>query len=88
MVQVYVSNIAWKSSEDDIRNLFEDSGQQVENVRIIKGEDGRSRGFGFVSFTNDRTDISMVIEKLNGQELGGRVLLVQRANGVGSRAKQ
>jgi RNA recognition motif-containing protein len=83
--QVFVANIAWKSTEDDIRRLFEGEGEQIENVRILTGEDGRSRGFGFVTFINDRVNIPQVITKMNGKELGGRPLVVEHAKGFAKR---
>jgi RNA recognition motif-containing protein len=80
-VQVFVANIPWASSEDDIRKLFEDNGEQVENVRIMTGDDKRSRGFGFVTFSDARVNVPQVIEKMNGKELAGRALVVEHAKG-------
>ncbi len=85
-VQVFVANIAWKSTEDDIRNLFEQAGEQVDSVRIMVGEDGRSRGFGFVSFSNRSVNVDQVIAKMNGVDLDGRKLAVQPARGNVKRA--
>lgn len=85
--QVFVANIAWKTTEDDVRRLFEESGEQVELVKImINSEDGRSRGFGFVSFSNNSVNIDQVITKMNGKELDGRPLTVQPARGYARRA--
>lgn len=85
--QVFVANLAWTSTEDDVRRLFEDAGEQVELVKImINPEDGRSRGFGFVSFSNNGVNIDQVIAKMNGKELGGRALTVQPARGNARRA--
>jgi RNA recognition motif-containing protein len=83
--QVFVANIAWKSTEDDIRRLFEDEGEQIDNVRIMTADDGRSRGFGFVTFANDRVNVPQVIAKMNGKELGGRQLVVEHAKGIAKR---
>lgn len=80
-VQVFVANIAWKSTEDDIRQLFEENGERVESVRIMT-ENGKSKGFGFVTFADGRVDVDQVIQRMNGKELGGRNLLVQRARGA------
>ncbi len=84
-LQVFVANLPWKASEDEVRRLFEDSGEQIENVRILTGDDGRSRGYGFVTFSNGPVNVDQVIEKMNGKELSGRPLLVQPANGVKKR---
>lgn len=85
-LQVFVANLAWKSTEDDVRRLFEDEGEQVEHVRIMTNpDDGRSRGFGFVTFSNDRVNIPQIIEKMKGKELDGRSLVVEHAKGNAKR---
>lgn len=86
--QVFVANIAWKSTEDDVRRLFEEAGEQVENVRILTQDDGRSKGFGFVTFSNARVNIPQIIDKMNGKELDGRKLTVQQAKGTSKRQDQ
>lgn len=83
--QVFVANVAWKTSEDAVRLLFEDSGYGISNVKIVMGDDGRSRGFGFVTFTNPKEDVGLVIEKMSGVELEGRKLIVERAKGISVR---
>ena len=61
-----------------LRTAFENSGT-VEDVRIITDrETGRSRGFGFVTFSN-RDDALNAIENLNGHDLDGRPLKVNEA---------
>jgi cold-inducible RNA-binding protein len=77
-MKIYVGNMSFDSSEDDIREAFEAHGQ-VDSVAIITDRDtGRSKGFGFVEMSND-DEARAAIEAINGMELGGRTLNVSEA---------
>jgi len=77
-MKLYVGNLAWGTDEHGLRTHFENFGT-VEDVRIITDrETGRSRGFGFVTFSS-RDDALNAIENLNGQDLDGRPLKVNEA---------
>ena len=74
---IYVGNIAFSTSEDDIRNLFSQFGE-VNSVKFISDrETGRFRGFGFVEMDDDAA--REAVQALNGKELGGRALKVNEA---------
>jgi RNA recognition motif-containing protein len=74
---IYVGNIAFSTSEDDIRNLFSQFGE-VNSVKFISDrETGRFRGFGFVEM--DDNAAREAVQALNGKELGGRALKVNEA---------
>ena len=74
---LYVGNIPYSASEDDIRALFEQHGD-VESVKLINDrETGRFRGFGFVQM--DEGGAGAAIESLNGSDFGGRTLRVNEA---------
>ena len=74
---IYVGNIAFSTSEDDIRNLFAQFGE-VNSVKFISDrETGRFRGFGFVEMNDN--DAREAVQALNGKELGGRALKVNEA---------
>lgn len=74
---IYVGNIAFSTSEDDIRNLFAQFGD-VNSVKFINDrETGRFRGFGFVEM--DDNSAREAIQALNGKEVGGRALKVNEA---------
>ncbi|MDQ7833756.1 MAG: RNA-binding protein [Humidesulfovibrio sp.] len=74
---IYVGNIAFSTSEDDIRNLFSQFGE-VNSVKFISDrETGRFRGFGFVEM--DDNSAREAVQALNGKELGGRALKVNEA---------
>ena len=75
--KLYVGNLPFQTTEDDLDSLFGQVGS-VESVRIITDRDtGRSRGFGFVEMGDEEAD--KAIEQLNGTELEGRALTVNEA---------
>jgi RNA recognition motif-containing protein len=77
-VNIYVSNLAYNTTDDDLRQLFESYGE-VDTIRIITDRDtGQSRGFGFVEMP-DSAAAKAAIQGLQGKELGGRTLTVNEA---------
>ncbi len=77
MTSIYVGNLPFTASEDELRNLFEQYGP-VNSVKLITDRDtGRPRGFGFVEMDQDAA--STAIESLNGKDLGGRSLRINEA---------
>lgn len=77
-MNIYVGNLPFKISEEDLRQLFESYGG-VQSVSIITDrETGRSKGFGFVVMPNDE-EAQRAVEAVNGQDLGGRQLTVNEA---------
>jgi RNA recognition motif-containing protein len=75
---IFVGNLNFNTSEDDLRQAFEAHGQ-VDRVSIMTDrETGRSRGFGFVEMTNAE-EAERAIAALNGSQLGGRTLNVNEA---------
>ena len=78
MKNIFVGNLNYAATEDEIRELFEQFGA-VERVSLISDRDtGRPRGFGFVEMPND-DEGSRAVEELNGVSLGGRTLNVNEA---------
>ena len=78
MKNIFVGNLNFNTSEDDLRQAFEAHGQ-VDRVSIMTDrETGRSRGFGFVEMTNAE-EAERAIAALNGSQLGGRTLNVNEA---------
>lgn len=76
MKKLYVGNLAWGVTDDDLQQLFAEYGSVASAVVITDRETGRSRGFGFVEL-EDGGD--QAIEALNGQDLQGRPLRVNEA---------
>lgn len=75
--KIYVGNLSFKATEDEIRDMFEAYGT-VESVAMINDRDtGRFRGFCFVEMPDD--DALAAIEGLDGAEQDGRVLRVNEA---------
>jgi RNA recognition motif-containing protein len=77
-VNIYVGNLSFSATEQDLRQLFEQYGA-VDKVNLITDRDtGRARGFGFVEMPDTRAAQS-AIQALNGKELNGRALTVNEA---------
>ena len=77
-MEIFVGNLSFGSTEDDIRQMFNAFGT-VERVNVITDrETGRSRGFGFVTMPNE-DEARDAVEGLNGTELQGRTLAVNQA---------
>jgi RNA recognition motif-containing protein len=79
-MKLFVRNIAWEATEDTLRKWLTDAqGYEVSEVRIIQsGEDGRSRGFGFVTFLSDAAGRE-AMRDLDGEVFMGRELHVEEA---------
>jgi len=82
---IFVGNLNFKTSEDDLRKLFEPYGA-VDRVTVLTDRDtGRSRGFAFVEMANtDEGD--KAIAALNGTQLEGRTLNINEARPKGERS--
>jgi RNA recognition motif-containing protein len=77
-VHIFVGNLAFTATEQDVRQLFEPYGA-VETIRLITDRDtGQPRGFGFIDMP-DRREAQSAIAGLQGQEFVGRSLNVTEA---------
>ena len=77
-MDIYVGNLPYDIEESFVRETFEGLGA-VESVKIIMDhETGRSKGFAFVTMTNDE-EARKAIEELNGADLDGRAVKVNEA---------
>jgi RNA recognition motif-containing protein len=77
MTKIYVGNLPFSASENELRDLFGQHGA-VQSVSLITDrETGRPRGFGFVEMS--QADASRAIQNLNGKDMGGRPLRVNEA---------
>lgn len=77
-MNLYVSNIAFKMRDDELRQAFEPYGEIVSAKIIMDRETGRSRGFGFVEYA-DREAGQAAIDALNGADLQGKEISVSEA---------
>ena len=83
-MNMYVGNLAYSVTEDDLKTLFAEFGE-VANVNIIKDKfSGQSKGFGFVEMP-DNSEADKAIKALNGTELQGRDIKVNQARPRGER---
>jgi len=77
MAKIYVGNLPFSATEDQVRALFAAHGT-VESVSLPSDrETGRPRGFGFVQMS--QADAARAIQAVNGKDLGGRALRVNEA---------
>lgn len=75
---VYVGNLPWRATEDDLASLFEEFGR-IRDVRVIQDPStGRSRGYGFVELDGSG-QVQKAVVALNGREFQGRPLMVSLA---------
>lgn len=77
MTRLYVGNLTWSATEEDVRQLFEGVGTVEEVAIITDRETGRSRGFAFVEMDSEGAKKAM--EELDGYDMGGRNLRVNEA---------
>jgi cold-inducible RNA-binding protein len=77
-MNIYVGNLAFTATEDEVRQLFEAYGT-VDTVRVMTDRETRQpRGFGFVEMPNG-TEARAAIAGLNGKDVGGRTLNINEA---------
>ena len=77
-VKLYVGNLSYSTSEDELRTLFAQAGN-VTSVAVIKDRDtGSSKGFAFVEMTT-QAEAQIAINKFNNYQLGERPLTVNMA---------
>jgi RNA recognition motif-containing protein len=78
MINIYVGNLSYETTESDLRNMFEAHGK-VDKVSIVMDRmSGRSKGFGFVEMPNS-AEGQAAISALNEMETGGRKIMVNEA---------
>ena len=87
MKKLYVGNLPFSTTEDDLRQMFAPFGE-VTTVTIIKDKfSGRSKGFGFVEMAND-DEAMKAIEAKNGQDMDGRAIVVNEARPMEDRPRR
>ncbi len=77
--KLYVGNLAFSTTEEELRELFETHGP-IESVSVITDrETGRARGFAFVEFEED-SGAEAAMQALDGRDVGGRTIRVNEAH--------
>ena len=77
-MKLYVGNLSFETTENDLQDLFEQHGKVGEVALMMDRMTGKSRGFAFVTM-NDATEASAAMTALNGKEVNGRTLNVNEA---------
>lgn len=83
MKNIFVGNLSYSATEENIRSLFEQYGTVERANVVIDRETGQSKGFAFVEMSDDAA-AERAMTSINGQDLGGRPLTVNEARSKGS----
>ncbi len=83
-MRIFVGNLNYGTTDETLRELFEQHGEVVSAQVVTDRETGRSRGFGFVEMNDDEAG-RRAIEALDKQEFDGRTLTVDQARPRGGR---
>jgi RNA recognition motif-containing protein len=78
MKKLFVGGLSWNTLDDGLREAFARFGEITEAKVIMDRETGRSRGFGFVSFTDEEA-AKAAISEMNDTDLDGRTIRVNEA---------
>ncbi len=76
--KLYIGNLNYDMTADDLRAVFEEIGEVEEAIVIEDRQSGRSRGFGFVTMANEEL-AQKAIDELNEKDVNGRNIIVNEA---------
>jgi RNA recognition motif-containing protein len=76
--KLYVGNLPFSTTEDSLREAFGQCGSVTDVMIAVDRQTGRSRGFGFVTFSSDE-EANAAVSKFNGQDMDGRAIQVNEA---------
>ncbi len=76
--KLFVGSLAWETDSSDLKTAFERFGDIEEATVVSDRETGRSRGFGFVTFTEEGP-VQQAISEMDGSDLDGRPIVVNEA---------
>lgn len=77
--KLFVGGISWNTGDAELRQAFESFGEVLEATVVTDRQTGRSRGFGFVSFSDDES-AAKAMSELDGTDLDGRNIRVNEAH--------
>ena len=77
-MKLYIGNLSWGTTTEDLKAQFEQHGAVSDAIVITDKQSGRSRGFGFVTMDNDE-EASKALEECNGVEMDGRAIKCSEA---------
>lgn len=76
-MRIFVGNLSYRTTEDQLADLFSQAGEVVSATIVTDRDTGRSRGFAFIEM--DRDAAAKAIEQFNGYEIDGRKINVNEA---------
>ena len=85
--KLFVGNLPWSATNDDLQQLFSAHGTVTSATIITDKMSGRSRGFGFVEMEND-AEAEAAIAAVNGQDMDGRKVMVNEARPMTDRPQR
>lgn len=85
--KLYVGNLPFSVTQEQLKDLFAPLGEVTEVTLIIDKASGRSRGFGFVTITDDEAALKAISE-MNGKDIEGRQMTVSEARPMGERTER
>ena len=77
-MNIYVGNLSYQTTEDELRDLFAECGDVVSAKLIADRFTGQSKGFGFVEMSNN-SEAQKAMDELNGRDVNGRSVTVNQA---------
>ena len=77
-MKLYVGGLAYSVTDQELEQLFSEQGKVISAVVIKDRDSGQSKGFGFVEMSSEE-EAKAAIDKLNGQDLNGRQIIVSEA---------
>jgi RNA recognition motif-containing protein len=80
-VKLFVGGLSFSTTDEALRDAFATSGS-VASAQVVRGPDGRARGFGFVEMAGAE-EAEQAIDALNGSSLDGRTIRVEKAGAPG-----
>ena len=86
-MKLYVGNLSFETTENDLQDLFEKHGKVTEVALMMDRMTGKSRGFAFVTMA-DTAEANAAMTALNGKEVQGRTLTVNEARAREERPRQ
>lgn len=85
--KLYVGGLAYATTDESLKTLFEEAGQVVSAVIITDKMSGRSKGFGFVEMSSEE-EAEKAVSLFNGKEFEGRTITVNEARPMEDRPKR
>ncbi|VVC03348.1 RNA recognition motif. (a.k.a. RRM, RBD, or RNP domain) [Candidatus Bilamarchaeum dharawalense] len=85
--KLYVGNLPFSVTQEQLKDLFAPLGEVTEVTLIVDKATGRSRGFGFVTITDDEVALKAISE-MNGKDIEGRQITVSEARPMGERSER